>query len=420
MVVNQSGHCIEEYWSPELWNTLPYTKEEEFVCHYRELLADTIQRMSRAHTPLACEVSGGLDSSALFAVADDLMRQGRLPAPNLDGYTIAFDDNSDANELSYSRAVAQHVGRPVREIAPSRMSLDWYREQGRHYRNFPLYPNGAIGLGVAAAARDSGSRVLMGGVGGDQWLCGSLTYYADALAALNWREVVACMKNDSRNAGLAMSLWWLIRHGFYPLLPDVLRQGIRWTLTRDRHEGIDTRAWLSPALKAALRERLEKNKDLSAPRMKRISQREHMLTLLSPFSLHALELEERTMSAFGIERRRPFFCREMIQFTFSTPESWRRRGRMDKYLHRMALHGLLPEYVRQRQSKAEFTITYVWYLLQLQELFGHKLTGRYGAWVDTDYFSRLALPFSDETTGKRAVSLRMMWTLFGCAAADTS
>ena len=419
MVVNQSGYRIEEYWSPDLWNTLPYAKEEEFVCHYRDLLIDTVRRMSRAHAPLACEVSGGLDSSALFAVADDLMRQGRFPAPNLQGYTLAFDDDFDANELSYCRAVAQHVGRPVREIAPSRMSLEWYREQARHYRDFPMYPNSAMGFGIRAAAKDSGSRVLMVGVGGDQWLCGSLTYYADALAALNWSEIVECMKNDSRNVGLAMSLWWVIRHGFYPLLPDVVRRGIRWTLTRDRQQGIDTRAWLSPTLKAALRERLEKNKDLSAPKMKRVSQREHMLTLSSAYTMHALELEERMAAGVGIELRRPFFSREMVQFTFSTPERWRRRGRIDKYLHRMALHGLLPENVRQRQSKAEFSITYIWYLSQLQELFGHKLTGRYDAWVDTEYFSRLVLPFSAETTGKRAVSLRMMWSLFGCAAADT-
>ncbi len=419
MVVNQLGYRIEKYWSPELWNTLPYAKEEEFICHYRDLLFDTVQRTARAHAPLACEVSGGLDSSALFAVADQLMRQGRLQAPGLDGYTMAFDDDSDANELSFCRAVAQHVGRPVREVAPSRMSLDWYREQGRHYRNFPSYPNGVMGLGIRAAARDSGSRVLMTGIGGDHWLCGSLTYYADALAARNWSEVVECMKNDSSDAGLTTSLWWIIRHGFYPLLPDVVRRGLRWTLTRDRQAGIDTQAWLTPALKTALRERLDKNTDFCAPKMKRVSQREHMLTLLSPFTMHALELEERMASGAGIELRRPFFSRELVQFTFSTPERWRRRGRIDKYVHRMALRGLLPETVRQRQSKAEFSITYLWYLSQLEELLGRKPLGHLGTWVDARHLPRLVLPSRGETTGRRTVRLRMMWSLLGCAAADT-
>ena len=70
--------------------------------------------------------------------------------------------------------------------------------------------------------------------------------------------------------------------------------------------------------------------------------------------------------------------------------------------------------VRQRQSKAEFSITYIWYLSQLQELFAN-LNG-YNAWIDVDYFSRMVLPFTAETTGERAVSLEMMWRLFGCAA----
>ncbi len=414
MIVSQSGYRIEEYWSPDLWKTLPLTKEEEFVCYYRDLLIDTVRRMSRAHTPLACEVSGGLDSSALFAVADDLIRQGRFLAPNLQGYTLAFDDDSDANELSYCRAVAHHVGRPIREITPSRMSLEWYREQARHYRDFPTYPNFAMGLGIRDAARESGSRVLMVGIGGDQWLRGSLTYYADALATLNWSEIVECMKHDSRDVGSAKSLWWLLRHGLYPLLPDAARQAIRSTLTRDRQEGIDTQAWLSPTLKAILRERLDKNNKLSKSKVKRVSQRGHMLTLSGAYPMHALELEERMASGVGIELRRPFFCREMVQFTFSTPERWRRRGRINKYLHRMTLDGLLPEYVRQRRSKAEFSITYIWYLSQLQELFAN-LNG-YNAWIDVDYFSRMVLPFTAETTGERAVSLEMMWRLFGCAA----
>jgi asparagine synthase (glutamine-hydrolysing) len=234
-----------------------------------------------------------LDSSALFAVADALLRQGRLPAPGLDGYTLKFDDDSNANELDYSRAVAQHVGRPVHEVTPSRMPLDWHREQARHYRNFPSYPNGTMGLGIRAEARERGSRVLMGGDGGDQWLCGSRTYYADALAASSWRDVRDSIAIDRSGAGLPASLWWVLRYGFYPLLPDVARRGLRWAVTRERQGGIDTRAWLAPTLKAALRTQLDKQRHVPVVKTRRVSQRGHMLTLSSGFSVFARELEER-------------------------------------------------------------------------------------------------------------------------------
>jgi hypothetical protein len=116
----------------------------------------------------------------------------------------------------------------------------------------------------------------------------------------------------------------------------------------------------------------------------------------------------------------------MIQFTFSTPERLRRQGKVDKYLHRAALHGLLPDNVRQRQSKAEFSIAYIWYLSELQELFGRrKLTGLPGHWVDSQQLSRWVLPLIAGSNwrravgGKQAVGLRMMWGLFGCTAINT-
>src|SRR5208337_837250 len=72
MKVEASGLCLEKYWEPDLWSVLPYRKEEDFVSHYRDLLQEQVRRHARSQAPLACEVSGGLDSSALFVIADDL------------------------------------------------------------------------------------------------------------------------------------------------------------------------------------------------------------------------------------------------------------------------------------------------------------------------------------------------------------
>lgn len=255
MVVSASGAHIQEYWTPDLWSDLPYKRETDFVRHYRDLLFDTVRRTARSQAPLACEVSGGLNSSALFAVADDLLRHGRLTAPGLDGYTLAFDDESDANELAYARAMAKHVGRKAREVAPSRMSLDWYGEQARRYRDFPSFPNGVMGLAIREAARERGSRTLMTGVGGDQWLCGNPTYYADAVAARDIAAIVDYLKNDTRSVGPVTAGAWFIRFGVYPFLPNAFRRVLRSMLSIDRrenHEGIETFDLLVPALRAQL------------------------------------------------------------------------------------------------------------------------------------------------------------------------
>jgi asparagine synthase (glutamine-hydrolysing) len=198
MVADAGALRLEQYWEPDLWATLPYSNDDDYIDHYRELFIDVVQRMSRSSQRLACEVSGGLDSSAIFAVVENLRRQNKLPAPGIDGYVLDFRDDPDANELEYSRSVGDYLGLPIHEILPSRMPLSWYRERAQRYREFPSYPNGVMGLGIRKAAAGQGSRALLVGVGGDEWLCGSRSYYAEALAEKQWKILFACLDADRR------------------------------------------------------------------------------------------------------------------------------------------------------------------------------------------------------------------------------
>ena len=61
------AHC--NYWLPDFTATLPQDDDEELAEHYLGVLTEQVRRMSRSQAPLACEVSGGLDSSAIFAAA---------------------------------------------------------------------------------------------------------------------------------------------------------------------------------------------------------------------------------------------------------------------------------------------------------------------------------------------------------------
>src|SRR5271157_2663790 len=244
MTVDAHGPRIESYWEPDLEATLPCASEDEYVEHYRRLVTDVVRRMSRSSRPLACEVSGGLDSSAVFALAEHLRRQQRLLAPSLEGYTLAFGNDSDANEMEYARAVGGHLGIEIHEIAPSRMPLSWYRQRAARYRAFPSYPNGAMGLGIRTEAAARGARVLLVGVGGDEWLGGSRNYYAEAPAARQWSALAACLGADVREAGLGTSLWWAFRYGFIPLLPHGARQGLHAIRARLQRREFQTNAWL--------------------------------------------------------------------------------------------------------------------------------------------------------------------------------
>ena len=117
-------------------------------------------------------------------------------------------------------------------------------------------------------------------------------------------------------------------------------------------------AWLAPTMKAVASSASLGTKNIGAKDQTGQSARAHDDAIVAPYSIWLVEMEERMAASCCAELRRPFFSANIIQFSLSTPERWRLRGNIDKYLHRKAAAGLLPENVRRRQEKAEFTVTY--------------------------------------------------------------
>lgn len=165
-----------EYWAPDPFATLRYASDAEYIEHYRELFTDVVRRTLRSHKPPAIEVSGGLDSSSIFATALHLQALGRLPAPGLTGYTLDFSGDPDADELEYACQVGNFHGVQIQAIAPAHMPLAWYRDIARRFRAFPDFPNGVMHEGIVDQARDAGSCTLVSGTGGDEWSGGGIPH----------------------------------------------------------------------------------------------------------------------------------------------------------------------------------------------------------------------------------------------------
>jgi len=409
MMVNTAGTQIAKYWQPDLWATLPYTKEEEYVEHYRSLLTDAVRRLSRSHHPLGIEVSGGLDSSALFAMAESLRRSQALLAPAIQGYTLDFHDDVSANELEYVRAVARHVGAPVREIAPSLPPLSWYRDWAARFREFPGYPNGTMAIGLRETARQAGCRVLFTGIGGDEWL-GSLetgACYAEELTAWHWRQLMDCWMADVHEAGFGKALWQFARHGLYPLLPERTRALLR------RMRGRKPRpSWVSPRLQQVLADRSQATMAEAIGPVRRRGQVLQLKVLNGAYDSLARELEERLSASLGIELRNPFFDTALVQFAFSTPERLRSRGGIQKRLHRRAMAGGLPESVLNRHTKADFMATFRRSLLEMDAGLSRDLVRRRSGWVQPDRALELATRYGDP--GYTGWAEWWIWTLLGC------
>jgi asparagine synthase (glutamine-hydrolysing) len=316
--------------------------------------------------------------------------------------------------MDYARAVGKHLGIRVREVAPTHKPLSWYRERAMRARTFPSYPNGVMGLGIREQAAARGSRALIVGIGGDEWLTGSRSYYSDAVAARDWSMLANCLLADRKHFGSTRALWWLLRIGFVPFLPGRIMQPLRGLRARRTERRAEAQSWLTPPMMRRLSERRERSRFSVGRGQATVSQHRQMRMLVNPFMAHARDLEEGMAAEAGIELRRPYYHRTLVEFAFAAPEWLRMRGRIDKYLHRLAMEGYLPEYVRTRETKAEFVITFLWHLPELEEELSGGASPAYVDWVETDRIAMMRAAIGDPS---RADSPEWnLWSLIGCIA----
>lgn len=316
---------------------------------------------------MACELSGGLDSSAIFCVAERLRHAGKRSAPGIEAYTLAFTDDSAANELTYARAVGEYLCVPIHEVAPYIPPLSWYSERARVYSGTPAFPNGVMLQGLRGQASKKGCRVILNGIGGDEWMGGSRLYYAEELARRQWPRLYDCIRRDLSVFGAKRTIGLFVRHGCVPLLPLALQNTLRHCVRRVRNKRTDEHTWLSPSMRVMVRMRQARFNvgQLREPRS--AGQRELLEMLPAAYRYLGKEEDDVFNAGFAIETRRPLDTFRIVQYAFSTPERLRLRGDSSKVIHRQALRDVMPATILERRTKAEFSVVFRRYLDRLQE-----------------------------------------------------
>ena len=408
LTVSANGLTKQRYWLPDLFHRIEYTNEEDYAEHYRELLFDQVCRQSRSQTPLSFEVSGGLDSSALFAVADRLDKDQLLLAPGIGGFTLDFSHDDDANELGFCRDLGKFLGRQIAEIQPASPPLNWYEEWGAKYREYPGDPNGTMQLTLFQCAAATGSRVIFDGSGGDEWLDAGHSYYAEETWHGNWRQLARCFSTDSRNGGFMRGLNILVRHGALPLLPETVKSMLRRLLYNNYTQSKEN--WLLPELRLKLQARgIECTEDRGS-KLRWPGQRAQLATLDSAFSSIGRLIMERLAMHCGLERRSPYMSKPMVQFAIAVPTRVLHSHEFTKSNHRRALRGLLPDSVRRRRCKAEFSVTYAPYFGSNKDSLGRSLLGLGSDWVDGPILGALCRKVIEDPSAYAAQYA--LWALF--------
>ena len=342
---------VRQYYELPLGERLRCRTDAEYAEHYRAMLTDALRRTTRSHVPVGMAVSGGLDSSALYCLADHIERQGQFLAPGFKGYTLATALGTRAYELPYARAAAAHIGRSLTEVPPFRPPLAWYTGQAQTERDVPIPTNGAMTISLEKQVHADGSRVIINGDGGDEWLQGSLDYYREFALEGNVWQFFQALRRDAAAMGLRTILPKALRIGLLSYAPDRLRAAGKALYRAKFYRDPEAFYWLKPWVRALL-EQQRAAYDASLPRDHRAAASEKQFS--SPYSSFGRAIMQRQRGLCGVESRHPMYTRQFIGFSMSTPEHTRRRGGLSKVIHRIAMQGILPDEIIDRRTKADF------------------------------------------------------------------
>jgi len=184
VLLRPGRHIITKYWDFDPGKRIGYRTDAEYEEHFRIVFAQAVQRRLRSDKPVLAELSGGMDSSSIVCMADNIIARGHAGCPCLD--TISWYDDTydhierDSNELHWITKVEEKRGRTgcrinlaslTEKMVPLRSQCETDRfvatpVAGGHPVEFCTQ--------YATYMRANKHRVTLSGIGGDEVTCGDV------------------------------------------------------------------------------------------------------------------------------------------------------------------------------------------------------------------------------------------------------
>lgn len=321
------------YWTPAQLSVAP--RYSDAVAQLRSLLADAIRLRLRSDVPVGTSLSGGVDSSAIVALASELAPEARRHA-----FTARFA-GYERDEWGYAGTVAAAAGVGTHHaVEPSLERLlggDLERlvaDQGEPVQSTSVYAQWCVNR----AAHEAGVVVLLDGQGADELFAGYPGMEAFAVADGGLRATARALRARHVDP-LAVAMAISAGRGPAPIAAR-LRRRIASPYATAAVVAAGTRR--GPALNSAV--------PTGGGALGRELRRQAFATSL-PVLLRYADLSSMAHSR---EVRLPFLDRRIAEFALSCPPGYLFRGGRTKAILRDAVAGLVPDAVLTRRDKVGF------------------------------------------------------------------
>ncbi len=392
-LVARAGSVQEQrYWHPPRWLERRES-EREYAAEFRKLFLRAVDRRLDRDCPTIAQLSGGLDSSSIVAMAEELYRQDNRRPPLVAASAVypglPCDESAflDAIERSVRFRIARWDGKCEELFDPE-------RQPGL------MHPGDESGnesdCEDQRLARKFGARGILSGFGGDQLLF-ERGVYRDLAAAGRW---LALMVQTTCASYSTQSRFDVTNDALRATLPQPLRRLYRsWRPVASA----EPPAWLSPRLRERWRARVQSRGAEDRAAFTSHCQAATWQWLTNPQLWWSLEMQVLSAARRGLEMRFPFLDSRLARFVLAIPYQYRLPAGRMKRLLRLAMKGLLPSTVLNRRRVTTFEslvhANFPRTRPRLEQLFSD------GAWLSGCYLDRAGIQgLFDVTATERASS----------------
>jgi asparagine synthase (glutamine-hydrolysing) len=279
-----------------------------------------------------------------------LVERGLLPHGLAGTVTYVDRQGTTADERAYSEVIVRRWGIRNRIIVDPPL---WYDERyappllDQPRQNFMFYPREHL---LSETVRGQGGQVLLSGQGPDEYLRGSMFFFADWIAH---GHIGAAIREMIRRAAIGRASFWELayRNAVVPLMPRPMQ---RWLGPEVTH----LQPWVRPTIvrQYGLRDQVFEL-TLNAGRF---GQKYHHTMTRSLISLTKtighLVLDDL------LDVRHPFLDRRLVEFGLGLRPEQTTRPHAGKWMLREAMRGIVPDGVRTRVGKGSLNERHAWSL----------------------------------------------------------
>lgn len=362
MVVQDGQIKTERYWLPST-ETVDIS-EEEATKKLIELLGRSIELRLISEVPLGVFLSGGIDSSAIAALAS------RYSKSAIKTFSIGFEDKS-FDESSHALAVAKHIGsqHDVVTFSPT-MGFDTLNELWG-ILDEPLADASIVPTFFLSKMTKRNVTVALAGEGGDELFGGYPTYQAHKLAPM-WSIMPQLLRGGLLEPAFGklpvnmnnLSFDYKVKRFIRSAAEPPVRRHLRWMgsipvaeqsrLVKQSHQALAGGAveeGLFESLPLVNLNGAKNGKSLSKNAILEVVNNIMRLDMTTYLPDDLLVKSDRASMAASLEVRLPFLAYPLVEFALSLPPSYKVRGMTTKYLLKKAVAPYLPEYIMKRPKK---------------------------------------------------------------------